>query len=187
VADSRKITGLLGEWRSGNPDALERLIPLVYDSLRRLAERRLRNEASGHTLQATELVHEVFARLVDADVEWNDRAHFLAIAARLMRRILVDHSRRRTSEKRGGGATPVTLNEELAVAGDRPEMLLSLDQAMCELEEHDQRKAKVVELHFFGGLTYAETAEVLGISEATVDRDLRMAKAWLAAELADPR
>lgn len=179
-----EITRLLSRWRAGEDGALDRLVPLVYDELRALAGRRLRSEHPGHTLQSTELVHEAFARLVDADVEWQDRAHFLAIAARTMRQVLVDHARHRSRKKRGGGVAPVTFDEAFVPTADNADTLLALDEAMDRLAERDARKAEVIELHIFGGLTYAETAEALGISEATVDRDLRMARAWLTAALA---
>lgn len=181
---ARAVTGLLKRWRSGDERALDELMSLLYDDLRGLARRRLASEHAGHTLQPTELVHEAFARLAEADVDWQSRAHFLAIAARTMRRVLVDHARQRSREKRGGGVAPITLDEQLLPGRDDAPALLDLDRALRRLASRDERKARVVELHLFGGLTYAETAEALGISEATVDRDLRMAKAWLASELA---
>ena len=178
------VTMLLHHWRAGDKAALERLTPMIYEDLRRIAARALRSERSGHTLQATALVHEAFARLVDADVAWQDRAHFFAIAARLMRRILTDYGRARQRDKRGGGMRPVTLHE----AGETPcetDRLVEIDDALERLARIDQRKSDVLVLHFFGGMTYDEMAEALGISPATVDRDLRLAKAWLANELAD--
>lgn len=179
-----QVTRLLSAWRSSGDDRLlDELVPLVYDELRELAARRLSGERSDHTLQATALVHEAYARLVDSEVDFADRVHFFSLAATTMRRILVDHARARAREKRGGGAAHVTLSEELSASPEEPEEMLALDEALSRLAEHDQRKAKVVELHFFGGLTYAETATALDISEATVDRDLRMAKAWLAREM----
>ncbi len=177
------VTRLLLDWRSGDQAALDQLVPLVYDELRALAGKRLGRERPDHTLQPTALVHEAYARLVDADVAWQDRAHFVAVAARTMRRILVDHARARMRQKRGGGARAVTMEEGLVAVPETPEALVALDAAMEQLAAVDSRKADVVELHFFGGLTYAETAEALGISAATVDRDLRMAKAWLFREL----
>lgn len=183
-----QVTRLLSAWRSsGDERLLDELVPLVYDELRELAARRLGGERSDHTLQATALVHEAYARLVDSEVDFADRVHFFALAATTMRRILVDHARARAREKRGGGAAHVTLSEELAASPEEPEEMLALDEALSRLAEHDHRKAKVVELHFFGGLTYAETATALDISEATVDRDLRMAKAWLAREMGGSR
>ncbi len=165
---------------------MEQLVPLIYDELRALAAKRLRSERPDHTLQATALVHEAYARLVDADIDFQGRAHFFAVAAQTMRRVLVDHARARSRDKRGGGARPITLEDDIAALDTRPDDLLDLDAAMNRLAERDPRKAQVVELHFFGGLTYAEIASAVDISEATVDRDLRMAKAWLATEL-DPR
>jgi len=187
MSEPPAITRLLLEWRGGSVRALDQLVPLVYDELRRLARRRLRGERDGHTWSATDLVHEAYARLVEADVEWKDRVHFFAVASRLMRRILVDHARAGAREKRGGGALRVTLDEGLAASagGGAPEALLALDAALHRLAEIDQRKAHAVELHYFGGLSYEETAEALGVSPATVDRELRMAKAWLGRELSD--
>lgn len=182
---SQPVTELLYAWRSGDDNALDQLFPLVYDELRAIANRRLRAESSGHTLQATELVHEAYGRLVGANVDWKDRAHFLAVAARSMRQVLVDHARRRSRAKRGGGVAPVTLNDEIAGATGSSDQLLALDEALSRLAQVDERKAKVIELHFFGGLTYKETAEALGISQATVDRDLRMGRSWLLAELSE--
>jgi RNA polymerase sigma factor (TIGR02999 family) len=178
-----EVTQLLFEWRQGDAEALDRLVPLVYAELRRVASRQLRSERSDHTLQPTALVHEAYARLVDAEVAWTDRTHFFAIAARTMRRVLVDHARGLQREKRGGGAVRVTLDENLEVEAGTPDEMLALDAALDRLQEIDARKADVVQLHYFGGLTYDQIAEALGISAATVDRDLRMAKAWLHAEL----
>lgn len=179
------VTALLRRWSDGDHRALDRLMPLVYDELRGVAHRRLRGERTGHTFQTTDLVHEAYARLADADLRLTDRAHFFALAARTMRRILVDYARARAAEKRGGDAEPVRLDEisvDLADAGDEAE-ILALHDALERLEAQDARKAQVIEAHIFGGLTYDETAEALGISAATVDRDLRMARAWLAREL----
>lgn len=164
---------------------MDQLVPLIYEELRDLAAQRLRAERPDHTLQATALVHEAYARLVDVEIDFDSRAHFFALAARTMRRILVDHARSRSREKRGGDQQRVTLGDDVIGVDTAPDQLLDLDEALNRLAEQDPRKARVVELHFFGGLTYAETAAALEISEATVDRDLRMAKAWLATEL-DP-
>ncbi len=185
MSSSQPVTRLLLDWRGGSDEALDLLMPVVYDELRSLAEGYLNRERPGHTLQPTALVHEAYLRLVDMDVAWQDRAHFFALSARLMRRILVDHARARASQKRGGGLRPVTLEEGLAATADRPEELIALDDALTRLAELDERKAKVVELHYFGGLSYDETAEVVGISPATVDRDLRFAKSWLLNELSE--
>lgn len=179
------VTQLLVRWRSGDHAALEELVPVVYDELRRVATRRLRAERPGHTLAPTDLVHEAYARLVDSDVAWQDRAHFFAVAAGTMRRILVDHARARSSQKRGGDAARVTLDDQLAIESDDPEKLLALHAAIERLGDFDARKAQVIELLFFGGLNYNETAEALGVSAATVDRDLRLAKAWLQRELSE--
>ncbi len=181
--DAGEVTLLLRRWRGGDMLAAERLAPLVYEELRRIARGLMGGERSGHTLQPTALVHEAFLRLVDADVEWQDRAHFLAVGARVMRRLLVDHAKGRKRDKRGGGAVRVTLTPGVAATGDRDADLLDLDRALEALASRDERQAKIVELHFFGGLTYDETGAVVGVSPATVKRDLRMAKAWLYREL----
>jgi RNA polymerase sigma factor (TIGR02999 family) len=181
--DPTEISRLLLAAHGGDESALVRLMPLVYDELHQLARRHLRDERAGHTLQTTALIHEAYLRLVGADVRWEGRVHFFAVAANTMRRILVDHARGRLRDKRGGGVVPVTL-EDVAVASSEPgEDLLALDAALERLAGFDARKARVVELHYFGGLTYDETASALGISAATVDRDLRLAKAWLYREL----
>jgi RNA polymerase sigma factor (TIGR02999 family) len=179
---STEVTQLIGAWRAGDAGALERLLPIVYDELRALARRRLQAERPDHTLQPTALVHEAYARLAGSSLAVEDRSHFVAVVARTMRRVLVDHHRTRARAKRGGGHERVTLDENMAVADD-PTSFLALNDALERLAVMDPRKAQVVELHYFGGLTYQETAESLGISEATVDRDLRMAKAWLISEL----
>ena len=182
-----EVTVLLRRWSDGDERALDRLMPLVYEELRRVAHRRLAAERSDHTLQTTALVHEAYARMAEADLRLQDRAHFFALAARTMRRILVDYARARLAEKRGGGAQAITLDRvsvELADQGEHAD-ILALHEALEALERQDPRKAQVIEAHIFGGLTYDETAAALGISAATVDRDLRMAKAWLARELTD--
>jgi RNA polymerase sigma factor (TIGR02999 family) len=181
-----RTTMLLRAWRGGDEGARDVLIPMVYEELRGLAARQLRRENPGHTLQATDLVHEAFLRLADANADWQDRAHFLAIAAQAMRRILVDHARARQRQKRGGGALMVTLDTGLATPapGAVPTEMIALDQALKELEARDARKARTIELCLFAGLTAPEAAEVLAISEPTVRRDLRVGRAWLAARLA---
>lgn len=184
VDDPSTLTTLLHHWRDGDKAALARLTPMIYDDLRNIAERQLRSERGGHTLQATALVHEAFARLAEADIDWQDRAHFFAIAARLMRRVLTDYGRARQRSKRGGGARPITLHEEAGTPYET-NRLLELDDALDRLARLDERKSDILVLHFFGGMTYDEMAEALGISAATVDRDLRLAKAWLANELSD--
>jgi RNA polymerase sigma factor (TIGR02999 family) len=183
VSDPGEVTRLLVRWRDGDEAALEQLMPLVYDELRRLAERYMRSERPDHTLQATALVHEAYVRLAGVDVAWEDRIHFLSLAARMMRRVLVDHAKSGRRKKRGGGAAKVTL-DDIELASPAPTSdLLALDDALTRLAAIDERKARAVELHFFGGLTYDETAAALGVSAATVDRDLRMAKAWLYHEV----
>ncbi|MEM8993669.1 MAG: sigma-70 family RNA polymerase sigma factor [Acidobacteriota bacterium] len=180
-AQENQVTHLLHEWRGGDGAALDRLMPLVYDELRAVAQKRM-GLGGEHTLQATALVNEAYLRLVKIEVEWKDRAHFFALAAGMMRRILVDEVRRRGAKKRGGPEEPGTLVE--VADGGRPiEDLLSLDQALGQLQELDPRKAQVLEMRYFGGLTIEETAETLGISHATVERDLRSAKAWVISRL----
>lgn len=176
------VTTLLRKWRSGDMAAMDELTPLIYDDLRRIAGRHLQTERSGHTLQATALVNEAFVRLADTDLEFQDRAHFLSIAARTMRRILTDYGRARRSQKRGAGQAAVTLHEDLVADGNKAD-IVDIDDALTKLAEIDTRKSDVLVLHFFGGMTFDETAEALSISAATVDRDLRFAKAWLANEL----
>lgn len=183
VADSTQvITRLLEQWREGDGGALDRLLPLVYDELRRLARAQVGD--SGGTLRPTALVHEIYLRFQRHGGSFGDRAHFFAAAALTMRRLLVDHARTRSRQKRGGDATRVTLDEELhGGAGSPATDVLDLDEVLGRLEAFDERKARIVELHFFAGLTYDETATVLGLSPATVGRELRFAKAWLRREL----
>jgi RNA polymerase sigma factor (TIGR02999 family) len=176
------ITGLLLAWRGGDEAALTRLIPLVEQELHRIAQRHMAGERPGHSLQATALVNEAYLRLINVQkMDWQNRAHFLAMAARLMRRILVDSARARRNQKRGG--VKITLDEELLVTGDRPPDLLALDDALRALEKIDARRSQVIELRFFGGLTVDETAIMLKVAPDTVMRDSRLAKAWLAREL----
>src|SRR3954470_19515838 len=178
------VTGLLLSWRRGDAEALDRLVPLVYDELRRVARRHLRREQPGHALQATALVHEVYLRLVDVDrLTLQNRTHFFAVAAKLMRQILVDHARRQQAAKRGGGATMVSLEDASPAAQPLSVDVLALDQALDALSAIDARQGSVVELRFFAGLDIAETAEALGISPATVEREWAMAKAWLYRRL----
>lgn len=176
------VTQLLIDWRAGNEKARDELWPLIYDELRRLAGRYMSDQRPGHTLQATALVHEAFVRLVDAKVAGESRGQFIALAARAMRSILVDHARSKGRAKRGGDAVRVTLDEGVALGGPL-DGLLEIDQALTRLAGIDARKADIVELHTFGGLTYAEIASVLKISESTARADMRFAKAWLKAEL----
>lgn len=181
------VTRLLSAWRSGDASALQNLTPLVYDELKGLARRYMRGERAGHTLQATAVVHEAFVRLVGMDVPWQDRAHFFAVAARLMRRILVDHAKSRQRTKRGGTNTVVSLGigeDGRAGATSAGQIdVLEIDDALERLAHRDARLAQIVELHYFAGLTYGETALALDISEATVHRDLRMAKAWILSQI----
>jgi RNA polymerase sigma factor (TIGR02999 family) len=180
---SASVTGLLASWRAGNKDARTELIPVVYDELHRLAERNLRRERTDHTLQATALVNEAYLRLVGAEIPWEDRAHFFAVASRVMRQILVDYARAKGRKKRGADFARVTLDESLAASPQRASDLVALDEALELLAKQDERKARVVELHYFGGLGYEEVARVLDVSVATVNRDLRMAKAWLYSKM----
>ena len=178
------VTGLLLSWSQGDAAALNRLVPLVYDELRRVAGRHLRRESPGHALQATALVHEVYLRLVDVDcLTLTSRTHFFGVAARLMRQILVDHARRQRADKRGGGDTMLTLDDVSPAAQATSVDVLALDQALDVLSSIDGRQCRVVELRFFAGLNIDEAAEALGISPATVEREWVLAKAWLFRRL----
>ena len=177
------VTRLLKAYSNGDRDALDRLLPVLYDQLKRLAHARLRHERAGHTLNTTGLVHEAYVRLVGVDqVQWAGRAHFLAVASRTMRRILINYARDRRALKRGGGRARVDLDEGRLVADDHAEALLDLDDALHKLEALHPRPGKVAAHRYFGGLTNAETADALGVSLSTVERDLRFARAWLARE-----
>ncbi len=188
-----EVTGLLAELRSGNKEALAKLIPLVYDELHRLAEHYMRNERVEHTLQPTALINEAYLRLASAEkADWQHRAHFVAVAAGTMRRVLIDHARKRKAAKRGGkqAALPLEDSPEFRSAvlrEERPEELIALDEALTRLQELDPRQSQVVELRFFGGLTVEETPEVLGISPKTVKRDWAVARAWLHGEMSKDR
>jgi len=180
----REVTQLLLAWNEGDESALEKLVPLVYSELRRVAKRRMRLERPDHTLQTTALINEAYLRLVDVrNVRWQNRAHFFALCARLMRRILVDYARGRRYAKRGGAAQLISLDQSVPVAPGRSPDLVAVDDALHAFAEVDDRKAQVVELRFFGGLTVEETAEVLKVSPETVRRDWRLAKVWLLREL----
>jgi RNA polymerase sigma factor (TIGR02999 family) len=176
------ITQLLQRWRAGSAEAMDELIGVLYQELRRIARAQMRGEGAGHTLQPTAVVHAAYERLLGLQIDWQDRTHFLSMAARVMRRVLVDHARAKSRDKRGGGFVRVTLDGErlqMESAAD----LLDLDRALDALGEVDERKRSLLEMHYFGGLTYAELAAAHGISEATVHRELRLAKAWMAREL----
>ena len=178
------ITRWLEKWSSGDPEAAERVLPLVYEELRRIAARQLRRERGAHTLQATAIVYEAYMRLIgQAGLEWPSRAHFYSFSAHLIRRILVDHARRRNRAKRGGMVEKITLVEMADLAQEKSPDLVALDDALTALEKRDPRKATVVELKFFAGLTLEEIAEQLGISAETVSREWRRARAWLFSAL----
>jgi RNA polymerase sigma-70 factor (ECF subfamily) len=180
---SANVSQLLRAWSDGDKSALDRLTPIVYRELRTLARRYLRGERAGHSLQTTALVNEAYIRLVDySHMKWQDRAHFFAVSAQVMRRILVEHARRRNL-KRGGGLPHVSLDEAAQVGGDRAANFVALDEAIDALALVDPRKAQIVELRFFGGLSVEETAEVLSVSSVTVMRDWSTAKAWLYREM----
>ena len=182
VPPTKIVTQLLLEWRSGNQQALDQLMPFVYDELRRLAAHYMRRERPEHTLQPTALVNEAYLRLVDVNISWQDRAHFFAVAARLMRRLLVDHAKAQHRVKRDGGPK-VTLGDAAGVPFQPALDVVALDEALTRLTEFDPRKTEIIELRFFGGLSNEEVAETMGVSRATVQRELRLAKAWLNHEL----
>jgi RNA polymerase sigma factor (TIGR02999 family) len=177
------ITHLLTAWSQGDRSALEELTPLLYDELRQLAERCMRGEKDGHTLQPTALVHEAYERLIGVDLQWRSRAHFMGAAAQVMRRILVDHARARNAAKRGVDYSRVSLDDALEIGADSQQLVIELDDALTKLGRFDGLKSQILEMRFFGGLTYEQAAAVLDISPATLDRELRLAKAWLRHEL----
>jgi RNA polymerase sigma-70 factor (ECF subfamily) len=184
--EPQRLTQLLVAWSDGDQRALDELFPLVYDELRQMARRQMRRERPGHTLRTTALVNDAYLRLVDQrEVRWQNRAHFFAIAAQMMRRILVDHARAKRYEKRGGGAAHVPLEEAAVLAQGREAEIIALDEALVALGEIDPRRARVVELRYFGGLSNEEIAEVLKVSPNTVTRDWNMARAWLYQELSN--
>jgi RNA polymerase sigma factor (TIGR02999 family) len=177
---AENLTGLLVEWREGDQAALNRLMPLVYDELRRIAHRYMQRERDGHTLQTSALVNEAYLRLAgQGNVDWQNRAHFFAVSAQVMRHILIDHARRRHYAKHGGGAQQIPIQDVVEMSMQRAAELIALDEALNELGRLDQRKSRVVELRYFGGLSLEETAEVLEVSLMTVRRDWLAAKAWL--------
>jgi RNA polymerase sigma factor (TIGR02999 family) len=180
-----EVTALLHDWRGGNREALDQLIPIVYHELKKLARKSLNNERAGLSLQPTALIHEAYLRLQGQKMpEWKNRSHFYGVAACLMRQILVEHARSRSTAKRGGKEQMVPFDEATIFTRDRSEDLLSLDRALSELASFDERKAKILELHYFGGLGQEAVAEVLQISERTVRRQLKLAEAWLKTQLA---
>lgn len=179
----KDLTALLVASSNGDQEALNQLLPLVYDELRRQADRYLRRERSDHTLQATALVHEAYLRLIEQQVSWQNRAHFFGVAAEMMRRILIDHARSHQAVKRGSGGIKLSLEDVLNLSDEKAADLVALDDALIALAEIDPQKSKLVELRFFGGLSLEETAEVLNVGTATVTRQWRMAKAWLYHEL----
>jgi RNA polymerase sigma factor (TIGR02999 family) len=180
--EPQEVTGLLRAWQAGDRAALDQLMPIVYAQLRRLAASRMQGERPGHTLSPTALVSEAFLRLVEAKPDWSDRVHFFAVAARTMRRILVDHARGRAAAKRGGPERALTFNENFFVR-ERPEQLLALDDALTALAAVDERKARVIELRYFAGMDQGEIAAVVGVHVNTVARDLRLGEAWIHRHL----
>ncbi len=186
ASDSDKVTRLLLEWGEGNQQALEALVPLIYKELRNLAHNFLYRERPGHTLQTTALVHEAYLKLIDQnDARWQNRAHFFAIAAQAMRRILIDSARKHAAAKRGGPQEKLSLDEVADIALEPDINLLKLDEALHELAKIDPRQSRIVELRYFGGLTIEETAEVISVSPATVKREWMMARAWLHQEITE--
>ena len=184
AASSQELTELLRGWSGGDQSALARIVDLAYPELRKIARRSLSGERSEHTIQATALVHEAYLRLVDIrQVRWQERAQFFAIVAKVMRRILIEHARARGSSKRGGGVRPINLNEALVISPKLDPEIVRLDEALEQLARFDSRKAQVVEMRYFGGLTSNEIALVLGVSHQSVNRDWNLAKAWLAREM----
>ncbi len=185
MPDPSNVTRLLALMADGDPDAMDRLLPLVYEELRDLARREMRREREGHTLGATAVVHEAYLRLAELEeISWQGRAHFFGAAAMAMRRVLIGYARSRNAQKRGSGVVPTPIEDVVVAAKERPGELLALDEALTRLEELNPRQARVVECRFFAGMNIDETAEALGISNATVRRDWAMARAWLNRELA---
>jgi len=179
-----EVTELLIDWRNGDRNALDKLMPVVYEELRRLAKRYMAAERPGHTLQTTALVNEAYCKLLNHNqMQWQNRAHFFAIAAQVMRRLLVDHARTRRYAKRGGGARPISLDEVALVTEERASDVLALDEALSRLANFDPRKGEIVELRYFGGLSVEEVADVLAVSPITIKREWLKAKAWLQREL----
>ncbi len=184
MGKQESITLLLNQWAAGSKQAEASLAPMIYDELQRMAKRLFRSEKNSHTLQPTALVHEAFVKLIDVDITWQDRAHFYSLAARMMRRMLVNHANARNTAKRGGDSLKVTLHEGSVSAGTADTELLDLEEALQALGELDERKAQLIELQYFGGLSFQEMEEVTGLSSSTLDRDLRLARAWLKDSMA---
>lgn len=180
-----EITQLLNRWSDGDDTARDRVAPLIYEELKQIARGVFHSENAGHTLQPTALVHEAYEKLIGVELEWQNRGHFFALAARMMRRLLVNHANNRSAKKRGGGALKVTLHETSVQEADTEEEILALDEALTQLATHDERQSQVLELHYFGGLTQPEIAEVLEVSESTVRRDFKLARIWLRKLLSD--
>lgn len=179
----RPVTALLAQWREGDERALDALTPLVYDELHQLAVSLFRGERQNHTLQPTAIVNEAYVRLAGAKIAWQDRSHFFALAARMMRRILINHANARLAEKRGGGQIDVTLDDDALAAGTLDLNLLDLEKALTALAEEDARKAEIMEMRLFAGLSYEELAEVTGLSVSTLEREIRFSRAWLSSRL----
>lgn len=186
MGEPGEVTQLLRRLAAGDDQSAEALTPLIYDELHKLARRLFVSEKAGHTLQPTALVHEAYVKLVNVDVSWQDRAHFYSLAARMMRRLLVNHANAKNAAKRGGGAVRITLDESSTPATDADADLLLLDEALTALADIDPRKADLVQLQYFGGLSFREMEEVTGLSSSTLDRELRMARAWLKNHLTNP-
>jgi RNA polymerase sigma factor (TIGR02999 family) len=185
MTEDNAVTQILLNWRAGDNQALNQLIPLVHDNLRQLANKYMRSEREGHTLQATALVNEAFLKLCDSDISWQDRAHFIAIAARAMRQILIDHAKSKHRQKRGGHDIQVTFYDARMADNSAEPDVLDIEEALKNLAKVDQRKAQIMELNIYGGMTYEEIGAVLDISAATVDRELRFSRAWLQRALSD--
>jgi RNA polymerase sigma-70 factor (ECF subfamily) len=184
MAEKKDVTHLLKNAENGDRESLDRLLPVIYDELRRVAANQLQRERAEHTLQPTALVHEAYLRLLEQrEVNWQNRAHFFSIAAEMMRRILVNYAVQRNAQKRGDGATRLSLEEALSFSDEKDFDVVALDAALKHLAGYDETQARIVELRFFGGLTIEETADALGISDSTVKREWRMAKAWLKTQL----
>ena len=183
MSSPEAVTALLQQWSDGNKEALDQLMPVVYSQLRKLAAYTLRGERPDHTLRATELVHEAYIKLIDSDIPWQNRAHFYAVAAKVLRHILVDHAKAHRRQKRGGDAERIPLDEAVVVGPQASAEVVELDEALKQLAVKDERKSRIVELVFFGGMKHEEIAAVLKISDKTVQRELSIAKAWLYREL----